>query len=497
MTQTRLLRSNVLTLVTALSLVPGCAAPRASTPSLPAWSFAEAMVFPADLSLARAEDGIALPDGKLIVADQVHGLRVLERNGQSRPFGDLPGAGFANDPPRRHGAPNGVSLEPDGMHLLVSDVLGGEIYRVEVTSGETQRVYSHPFGVNSAIRDSSGAIWFTQSARNTEEQGEAGMFRPVEFPVAEGALWRLPYEKGEFAAEAVLVEDGLFYANGITIDESRQKLYLCELAADRVLEFSVDVATGSVGPARTLFEMQTPDNIERDADGRLWIVSPVRNEVLVFDPDTGSVHSAFHQQSAAQVALAAEWARRGAARVPRLDLLTPALFEPLPGILTGVILGSPDGAVYVTGLGNALIRLAAPATSASELNDFATRYAAAWSSQNPTRLASFYADHGSLIVNSKTPATGREAIAAKARAFMQAFPDMVVTMDSIRHERDRVVFHWTWTGTNTGPGGTGRPVHIQGHEQWTFSPTGRIALSVGHYDEAEYERQMSEDPAPR
>ena len=51
----------------------------------------------------------------------------------------------------------------------------------------------------------------------------------------------------------------------------------------------------------------------------------------------------------------------------------------------------------------------------SELTDFATRYAAAWSSQNPEELASLYAENGSLRVNEGDPSVGREAIADKAR----------------------------------------------------------------------------------
>lgn len=184
-----------------------------------------------------------------------------------------------------------------------------------------------------------------------------GLFTPVDVPVAEGALWRLPFEGGVFASEAVLVKDGLYYANGLTIDESRGALFLCELSANRVLRFPLDVETGELGRGTTLLEMETPDNIEQDVDGNLWIASPVLNQVLVVDPDTGASHSAFHHQSAAQVALSDEWARRGAAGVPRLELLTPALFEPLPGLLTGVILGAPDGSVYLSGLGDALIRL--------------------------------------------------------------------------------------------------------------------------------------------
>jgi hypothetical protein len=35
------------------------------------------------------------------------------------------------------------------------------------------------------------------------------------------------------------------------------------------------------------------------------------------------------------------------------------------------------------------------------LTDFGTRYAAAWSSQNPVSLASFYNEKGSLIAESK------------------------------------------------------------------------------------------------
>lgn len=127
----------------------------------------------------------------------------------------------------------------------------------------------------------------------------------------------------------------------------------------------------------------------------------------------------------------------------------------------------------------------------TELTDFATRYAAAWSSQDPARLASFYADDGSLTVNGGTPSVGRAAVAATARGFMTAFPDMVVKLDRVSREGDHAVFHWIWTGTNTGPGGTGKAVRMTGYEVWTLSAEGLIAASKGHYDEAEYQRQLT------
>jgi uncharacterized protein (TIGR02246 family) len=126
----------------------------------------------------------------------------------------------------------------------------------------------------------------------------------------------------------------------------------------------------------------------------------------------------------------------------------------------------------------------------TELTDFATRYAAAWSSQNPVSLASFYNERGSLIVNGGAPSVGRTAITETARAFMTAFPDMVVKMDQVTQDGSHVIFRWTWTGTNSAPGGTGRSVRITGYEEWAIGADGLIAQSKGHYDESEYQRQL-------
>jgi uncharacterized protein (TIGR02246 family) len=126
----------------------------------------------------------------------------------------------------------------------------------------------------------------------------------------------------------------------------------------------------------------------------------------------------------------------------------------------------------------------------SALNDFATRYTAAWCSHDPTRVASFFAETGSLTINAGKPSVGRDAIAAAAQEFMTAFPDMVVTMDRVEADGPGVVYRWTLAGTNTGPGGTGRAVHIRGYEEWTFGADSLIAASQGHFDAAEYQRQL-------
>ncbi len=39
----------------------------------------------------------------------------------------------------------------------------------------------------------------------------------------------------------------------------------------------------------------------------------------------------------------------------------------------------------------------------------------------------------------------------------------------------------------------GRSVDMTGYEEWTFGADGLIAESKGHFDEAEYQRQMGDD----
>lgn len=125
-----------------------------------------------------------------------------------------------------------------------------------------------------------------------------------------------------------------------------------------------------------------------------------------------------------------------------------------------------------------------------ELAAFAACYTAAWCSQDAARVASFFAEGGALKINGGAAAVGRAAIAAAAQSFMSAFPDMAVAMDRLERKEGRVEYHWTLTGTNTGPGGSGRAVRISGYEQWRIGEDGLIAESLGHFDEAEYQRQL-------
>lgn len=336
---------------------PGADAPVAEVATaLPTWTYDSSMVFPAGGPLARPEDGIALPDGRLIVSDQVHGLRLVEPDGANRPFGELTAAGYTHRPPAHNGGANGISLEPGGTHLLLADVFGAAIYRVGVGSGATEKVYQHRYGINAAMRDSRGAIWFTQSAHNTPEDGEPRLWASVDIVRPEGALLRLAAQDGRLDTVARVVVDSMRFGNGLAIDEAAGYLYVSEMLAGRVLRYRVDLDAGTLSERAVFVDSVAADNLELDGAGNLWLALPLMNEVLVVNTATGARHTAFRARTPDQENVIAEFTRRGAAGVSRMELFTPSSWAPLPGPITGIIVG-PSGPVYATGLGNALLKL--------------------------------------------------------------------------------------------------------------------------------------------
>ena len=128
--------------------------------------------------------------------------------------------------------------------------------------------------------------------------------------------------------------------------------------------------------------------------------------------------------------------------------------------------------------------------TSDELIKFAARYAKAWCSQNPESVAAFFAERGSISINNGPPAVGRAAVAKEAQAFMTTFPDMIVTFDKLESRGETTAFHWTLTGTNTGPGGTRNKVQISGFELWKIDNDGLIGESKGRFNAADYERQL-------
>jgi nuclear transport factor 2 (NTF2) superfamily protein len=125
------------------------------------------------------------------------------------------------------------------------------------------------------------------------------------------------------------------------------------------------------------------------------------------------------------------------------------------------------------------------------IDELARSYTEAWCSRDAARVASHYTRGGKIAINGGEPAPIEEV----AAGFIAAFPDIEVLMDElIRRDDDVIEFRWTFTGTSSE---TGQWVRIPGVEEWTIADDGLIASSLGHYDQAEYERQLQQGAKSR
>ncbi len=322
----------------------------------PSFTFSESNIFPRDKPLRRPEDGKALADGRIIVGDEEFGLRIIEKDGKSRPFGKFKEAGWIHDPPERPAGPNGMFLESDARHLLLADIYTGKIYRVDTKSEETKMIYDHPFGVNSVVRDSKGTIWFTQSARNTEEGGPGEMWSAVDRPVDSGAVLYLRGSGNEIKSPAIEAAGNIFFANGIALDKAEKYLYVAETMMNRVLRYEMNAGKGVLTNLETYQYVMTPDNIEFDKDGNLWIASPISNKVFAVDKKCRSLHTVFSAPSSSNAKIQDEWTEHSHLGKPLLELFSPDLWKPLPGAVTGMFWSRDHKTLYVTGLGNAVLK---------------------------------------------------------------------------------------------------------------------------------------------
>lgn len=181
---------------------------------------------------------------------------------------------------------------------------------------------------------------------------------PMDKYVTDGALFRIaPPAPGAALPAVQRVLGELAFANSIVIDEKRGQLFLSDTMADQVTGYRISVADGTLSDRRVVASVLTPDNIEMDEGGLLWAASPVGNEVVTINPETGETRSVFRAQTSANDRSSAEWRRRSKAREPRTDLFIPDVWAPMPGLVTGVILTPGGGPVYVSGLADALLKL--------------------------------------------------------------------------------------------------------------------------------------------
>ena len=174
----------------------------------------------------------------------------------------------------------------------------------------------------------------------------------------DGVLYRLPSADdvlGENKPEVVL--EGLNFANGFYLDESKNRFYLSETLAHRVLAFDLDTAKGTITNQSTLAAIPSPDNMQLNHDGRLWVASPLSNRIYSVDVDTGDSFVVFDAQTEWGADAVAEVLSRPELERGVVDFLVPELTGEMPGLLTGMIIPDSHGSFFVANLGEALIKV--------------------------------------------------------------------------------------------------------------------------------------------
>ena len=132
----------------------------------------------------------------------------------------------------------------------------------------------------------------------------------------------------------------------------------------------------------------------------------------------------------------------------------------------------------------------------NSLREFAERYIAAWCSHNAASVAAHYSPRGTRgAVLGDVPNVGRGAIEVGVQQFMAAFPDLHIALGDVLIVGDAVEVHWTLTGVNSGPGGTGQRVCIKGFDEWRMGEDALIAEGRVSWDKADFQRQMAKGTA--
>jgi len=218
--------------------------------------------------IRRPEGVMALDDGSLYTADGRGRCAKIERDGKTSFFGDV------------GGTPNGICIDTAG-NCIIANLSNGQVqsltpdgyHRVILTEveGKKMSAWNFPFV------DSKDRLWVSNSTENTD------VFEVLRNPTPDGSVVLL--EKGC----ARIVADGLYFANGLTLDRTEKYLYVAQSTRWNVLRYRIQ-ADGSLGAPETfgpspLAENGVPDGIAFDEADNLWVTFPSLNAIGYITPE--------------------------------------------------------------------------------------------------------------------------------------------------------------------------------------------------------------------
>jgi sugar lactone lactonase YvrE len=279
--------------------------------------------------LVRPESVIAHPSGRLWVSDGRGGVTRIDPNGDQHFFGGL------------GGEPNGLAMADDGS-ILIANIGTGTIQKLN-PDGRSEAFLTEVDGLpvtcaNYVFIDKKNRLWLAFSTRQKEWWSAAA------HPQADGYIVLLD-EKG-----ARIVGDGIFFTNEIRLDANEDYLYVAETMKSRLLRFRVQ-PDGSltdkevVGPS-SLGLGGLIDGFAFDAQGNIWVTTPLRGGVGIITPD-GDYHVVFEEANELALRNYTEKLENGTVELADMMAVAGKTVQ----FLTSVTFGGPDlCTVYVGSL---------------------------------------------------------------------------------------------------------------------------------------------------
>ncbi len=217
--------------------------------------------------LTRPEGIMALDDGSVLTADGYGRCARIEPSGHTSFFGRL------------GGVPNGICIDPEG-NCIVANIGNGEVqslspegaHAVLMTHAEGKRMYTPNF----PFQDFAGRLWVSNSTDNPDVDAA------LQSPLPDGCLVVIAEGRARIAAS------GIYFANGVALDEKEEYVYVAETMKRRVLRYRI-FADSRLGPAEiygpeVLGMLGFPDGIAFDEAGNLWVAFPAANAIGFIDP---------------------------------------------------------------------------------------------------------------------------------------------------------------------------------------------------------------------
>lgn len=123
--------------------------------------------------------------------------------------------------------------------------------------------------------------------------------------------------------------------------------------------------------------------------------------------------------------------------------------------------------------------------ASQELKPLVDKFVEVWNNGNYDELDSIF-DPGFVRTENELPdVQGVDGLKKVISGFRTAFPDLKLTVNDEVYAENSAAVHWTFSGTNTGPGEmppTGKSVNIWGLEILHFV-NGKISKQMVTYDE--------------